>query len=108
LKGLSPEQLEVHEGALNDRNQLLAHSDSEAWDMRPFFFKGEAEKPMLVPLHSDVRAPLVHDTVVVLQGLCGKLMDRIADERAVLEGELAEFLPAVSLEDVAANSTDAG
>ena len=104
LKGLSAEELEVHQTALNDRNQLLAHSDSEAWNMRPFFFKGASGSPLLVPLHSDVRAPLVHDSVDVLQRLCGKLMDRIADERAILENELAEFLPAVTLEDVEASS----
>lgn len=109
VKGLSPDELEVHETAINDRNQLLAHSDSEAWNMSPFFLKGESGKPMFIPLHTDVRAPLVHDAVVVLQRLCRKLMDRIADERAALEKELVKYLPAVTLRDLEATfTTDAG
>ena len=55
---------------------------------------------MLVPLHGDVLAPLVHETVVVLRSLCQTLMDRIVDERAVLEKELALFLPEVALENI--------
>ena len=51
---------------------------------------------MLVPLQSDVRTPFL---VVVLRSLCQTLMDRIVDERAVLEKELALFLPEVALEN---------
>jgi hypothetical protein len=104
LNGLSTEELEVHQTALSDRNRLLAHSDSEAWNMRPFFFKSGSAKPMLLPLHRDVRAPLVHDPVDVLQRLCGKLMDRIFEERAVLEEGLAEILPGVTREELEADS----
>ncbi len=109
LRGLSCEELDLHQTVLKDRNQVLAHSDSEAWNMKPLFLKAASGRPMLVPLHSDVRAPLVHDSVDVLQRLCGKLMDRIAEERAILEKELAEILPAVTREELEANfRTDGG
>jgi hypothetical protein len=106
LKGLTTEQVEVHQTALDDRNQLLAHSDSEAWNMRPLLLKRTSGKATLLPLHSDVRAPLVHETVVVLRSLCETLMDRIVDERAVLEKEVAPFLPEVTLDNVDTNLTD--
>jgi hypothetical protein len=106
LRGLSSEELEVHRTAIEDRNTLLAHSDSDAWNLRLLFLRTtESGKATLLPLHNSVRAPLVHDAVVVLDALCTKLMDRIVEQRAILEKELAAVIPAVTLDDLAQNAT---
>ena len=106
LKGLSAGQLEIHETAMDDRNRLLAHSDSAAWAVSPYWFKTGTAKAMLAPSHRDARAPLVHEAVVVLQSICGQLMDRIMDERTHLEEELASFLPEVYFDEVQASIRD--
>jgi hypothetical protein len=100
LEVLSPEELEIHREALEDRNQLIAHADSSAWNMRLTLLAVEQSKPVLLPLHSYAHAPLVHDAVVHLQSACTKLMDRILEERRTLEREVGEFLPTVAIEVV--------
>jgi len=53
-----------------------------------------------VPLHSDTRAPLVHEAVEKLQGICTKLMELVFEERMRLEKELGDLLPAVSASEI--------
>lgn len=96
LRALSREEREVHAVALQDRNTMLAHSDSEAWDLRPFFLEGAAGRKTLVPLHSDTRAPLVHEAVERLRASCGKLMELVFEERMRIEKEVEDLLPSVT------------
>lgn len=100
LKGLTSEETEMHEAAISDRDTLLAHSDSDAWSMRIFFQEFPSGRKLLVPLSHDVRAPLTHDAVHTLRGICGKLMDQLMAERRVLERELADFIPVVTTEEM--------
>jgi len=99
LKRLTPEEKELHRVAMQDRNTLLAHSDSQAWNLRPFFLETGPGHRMLVPLHSDVRAPLVHAAVEQLQKMCTKLMDFLFEERMQLEKELTDLFPVTSAEE---------
>lgn len=96
VKALTAEERELHAVAMQDRNALLAHSDSDAWNLRPFFMETVPGRKFLVPLHSDARAPLVHEAVEKLQGMCTKLMELVSDERMRLEKELGDLLPTLS------------
>ncbi len=106
LKNLTPEERELHAVAMEDRNTLLAHSDSKAWNLRPFFLETTPGRRMLVPLHSDVRAPLVHQAVEQLQAICAKLMELVFQERMQLEKELADVLPAASASELLTQSSE--
>lgn len=103
VKILTSEERKIHTLAMQDRNTLLAHSDSDAWNMRPIFVETAPGRKVLLPLHHDVRAPLVHEVVERLNAICGKLMDLVFEERMKLEKELADMLPSVSAENLAAS-----
>ncbi len=94
LNLLTEDEKEVHETALEDRNTLLAHSDSRAWNLRPCFI-GEDDQRTLVPLSNDTRAPLVEAAVRTLLKICEKFMDHIIEQRKPLEKNLADYLPTV-------------
>jgi hypothetical protein len=85
---------------MEDRNTLLAHSDSEAWNLQPFFVKNASDHSMLIPLHNNTRAPLIHKGVELLARNCHKFMELIMAERECLEKELANLLPTVQISDL--------
>lgn len=94
LSLLTKEEKEVHEAALQDRNMLLAHSDSRAWNLKPVFI-GKNDQRILLPISNDPRAPLVETAVRTLLKICGKFMDHILEQRKPLEKDLADHLPTV-------------
>jgi hypothetical protein len=100
LKTFSSKEKEIHTAAMEDRNTLLAHSDSGAWNLRLFFLEMPAGRRMLMPLSHDVRAPLIHEAVQRLCDMCGKLMKLVFDERMRLEKELGDFLPTVKASEI--------
>ena len=100
LHVLSPDEKELHRLAMQDRNTMLAHSDSETWDLRTFFMETEAGRKVLLPVHNDTGAPLVHHAVAQLRGMCAKLMEVVFQERHRLEKDLADVLPTVTAEDL--------
>ncbi len=108
LRMLTKEECEVHDVAIEDRNTLLAHSDSEAWNLRTFFLETAPDRKILVPLHSDTRAPLIHEVVERLARNCCKLMELIMVERERLEKELAHLLPTVPASDLVDAAPDEG
>ena len=94
LATLTSEEREIPELALRDRNTLLAHSDSEAWALQPFFMEGTSGRKILIPSHHDARAPLIHEIVERLDAMCGKLIEAVFQERKLLEPDLESVLPA--------------
>ena len=83
--------------AIQDRNTVLAHSDSEAWNLRPIFHETTGKRRILVPLHNDTRAPLIRGVVEQLAKNCDKFMDVIMVERKRLEKGLADHFPKVKI-----------
>ena len=99
LRALTKEEREIHDVAIEDRNTVLAHSDSEAWNLEPFFVETAPDRKMLIPLHNYTRAPLIQKGVELLAGNCHKFMELIMVERECLEKELAHLLPTVRVSD---------
>lgn len=100
LKSLTHAERELHRTAIEERNTLFAHSDSEAWNLRPHLLETSPGSKILVPLHSDARAPFLHEVVERLLDMCIKLRESVFEERMRLEKELADEFPTVVLDDV--------
>jgi len=107
LASLTSEEKRIHELALRDRNTVLAHSDSEAWGLQPFFVVDPVSgRKLLHPSHYDVRAPLKHEIVERLDAICGKLMKALFRERKLLETELESVLPSGPLREMLGDDYD--
>jgi hypothetical protein len=98
LLGFSGDELSLHQVVMKDRNQLLAHSDSTAWNLRLSVVRSP-RRNMLVPLHRDTRAPLDEKHTRIFDGMAHKLREAVYKERRILEKELVDALPTLSLED---------
>ena len=101
LKTFNSKEKELHAVAMQDRNTLLAHSDSDAWNLRLFFLETAPGSRMLMPLSHDVRTPLIHEAVQRLHDMCGKLMELVFEERMRLEKELGDLIPTQSVSELA-------
>ena len=96
LGGFSSEERDLHEVVMKDRNEVLAHSDSAAWNLRLSVMRSPGHS-MLAPLHHDTTAPLKEEPTRMFNGMAIKLMEAAFAERLVLEKELIDVLP--TLED---------
>ena len=99
LAGLAPDERALHKVVMKDRNEVLAHSDHSAWRLRLSVVRSSGRRPMLVPLHQDVRAPLDEKHTRMFKEMAHNLMEAVFAERCVLEKELVDVLPTLSLED---------
>ncbi len=97
LKVLTKREREVHGIAMNNRNTLLAHSDSGAWGMRTGFVEYAPDKLYLLTQHRDVRAPLPSKIVRTLGIAAIKLRNAILAKRMTLEKELTSYIPIVNI-----------
>ena len=102
LESFGAKEKELHFTAMEDRNTLLAHSDSNAWNLRLFFWESTSGRKVFVPLSDDVRAPLIHEEVQRLHNMCGKLMELLFEERMRLEKELGDIFPIVKASEIIA------
>jgi hypothetical protein len=98
LAGFAPDERALHKVVMKDRNEVLAHSDHSAWHLRLSVITSSG-RPMLVPLHHDVRAPLDEKHTRMFNEMAHKLMEAVFAERCVLEKELLDALPKLSPED---------
>lgn len=97
IRIFSQEEKEVHEIVLRDRNTVLAHSDSQAWEMEPKIFR-RGGNDLLAPLHNDVHAPLKKEIVVLFSKMCEKLMAALFSERDNLELVLKPYLRVIDMD----------
>ena len=98
LRGFTPDEHALHKVVMKDRNKFLAHSDSDAWRLRLSVIRSPG-RTMLAPLHHDTTAPLDEEHMRMLNGMAHKLMNAVYAERVVLEKELVDVLPTLSLKD---------
>lgn len=85
LKVLTEEERRVHDVVIADRNTVLAHSDSDAWEMEPLVFRLGNGKETLAPMHNPVHAPLTREAMTSFNAMCAKLMEEVYKERQRLE-----------------------
>jgi hypothetical protein len=98
-RDLSEEEKEIHTVVIQDRNTLLAHSDSEAHDLRPQVLVVNNKK-ILIPWSNDPKAPLTKEATRIFQTLSAKLAERVFEERMKLEPILIHYFESVPIEDV--------
>ena len=99
LSGFAHDERALHQVAMKDRNELLAHSDHSAWRLRLCVIKPPGRIPTLVPFHRDTRAPFDEKHTRTFNGMAHQLMEAVLAERRALEKELLDVLPTLSLED---------
>ena len=87
LKGLSKPEKELHHIVMTDRNTVLAHTDSSAFNLRPQVWI-VGEKKFLLPLSNDTKAPLTRSLTEEFWLLTKKLRDKSFKQRMKLEQEL--------------------
>jgi hypothetical protein len=98
LRVLTPEERQVHDVVMDDRNTALAHSDADAWQMDPHIIKVRGRE-IFVPMHHDVHSPLLPEAMRTLHGMCNKLREAVFEERRRFEQELRPFLRVVEYDD---------
>ncbi len=98
LDCLTKKEKFLHNEIIEERNKIIAHSDSEAWDITPqYILIEETNNKILFPCHKDVRAPLLPQYVKMISEMSSKLMEEIFSRRMVLENELTDFFPIQSV-----------
>jgi hypothetical protein len=98
LRGFALDERALHKVVIKDRNEVLAHSDSTAWRLRLSVIRSPG-RTMLAPLHCDTTAPFDEKHTRMFNDMAHKLMDAVHAERVVLEKELVDVLPTLSLKD---------
>ena len=97
IRHLSESEKEMHDAILADRNTTIAHSDSEAWNMRPHYVD-IGGKHILVPLHHGVHRPFLRKPTERISRLANKQMEACFEAREILESELRPYIPVDSAE----------
>ena len=90
LKDVPQEEIEIHNVVLNDRNTLLAHSDSVAAQITPEVWN-IGDTCILIPLQNDRRAPLTLEATKTFFSLASRLFDKIVYEQKRLEPEMIPY-----------------
>ena len=98
LRSFSRDEREVHDTVMEDRNSVLAHSDSEAWNMDPQYLR-LGDDNVLLPLSAGVHRPLTQEATQRFNELSAKLTEAMFVERENLEKELGDYLPVIESED---------
>jgi hypothetical protein len=98
LRVLSEDERRMHVAVKDERDRVLAHSDSTAWELRPQVLRLRGNE-MLVPVHHDIHAPLTREGTGQFRIMCNKLMEACFEERIRLEPELMPFLKVIQPDD---------
>jgi len=98
VRSLTTAEKEIHEALMEDRKKVIAHSDSEAWNMRPHYQEING-RHILVPLHHGVHRPFLREPTERISQLAKKQMEKCLEERERLEIELKPHIPIESQEN---------
>ena len=96
LKILSPDELSFHNFLMQRRNQLIAHSDSQAIDIKFVIHTYEQHK-MIQPVRNRSSIALNHEQLKMFKNLSQKLLSYVANLRKEMEPEV---LPLLTEEDI--------
>lgn len=98
LQALTAEEHEIHATVMKDRDTVLAHSDSRAWEPRPQIHRVRG-RDILIPMFSYAHAPLTREVTEKFSAMCDKLREACFEERRRLEPELKRYLPVVEYDE---------
>jgi hypothetical protein len=107
LKEITEAEREIHQVVLKDRNTVLAHTDSNAADLKPEVWKIK-DKKILVPWQNDRLAPLNQEATNIFLSLVDRLQDKIRRERMKLEPELIDYLYEIPIEKILGDEINKG
>lgn len=94
LKVFNESEKEIHKSLIENRNSFIAHSDSDAINMNPFYIKFNDKKiDFLIPFQNEARAPYLINIVSKIRDMCEKLMEEAYRRRCILEKELQKYIP---------------
>ena len=92
---LNSEERDIHQVVMNDRNRVLAHSDSEALDVLPVVWKINDDNEMITPVKNWGLSPLTREATIIFSSAAKKLFQEVLRRREVLEPELKKYLKVV-------------
>ena len=99
LKILNPEEREVHQVVINDRNTMMAHSDADANEAIPLILEVNG-KDMVYPRNASPYAtPLLREAMQTLAGMSLKLQEHCFEKRMEMEPDMLPILPRAQIED---------
>ena len=101
LRGLSKDEKEIHDVVMSDRNSVLAHSDSSAFDLQPETWRIK-DRRILIPWVNDTKTALTREATETFQSLAKKMMERALSGRMRLETELIEIFDEIPIERILA------
>jgi hypothetical protein len=107
LKLLSPEEKEVHEIVLFDRNKYMAHTDAEAAALEPVRVQFEGQKELLMPLVEDRLAPLAEEPTRLILSASTKLLHAVVEERMKVEPSLLKHFRVARMDELFSGAGDA-
>ncbi len=102
LQVFTPEEWEIHAAVMEDRNTVLAHSDSRAWEPRPQIHRVRG-RDIVVPMFNYAHAPLTRAVTEQFVVMCDKLREACFEERVRLEPELKPYLPVIEYDEEEVN-----
>lgn len=91
IRALNSAERAIHEVVMQDRNKVLAHSDSEALQVEPVLWH-VAGRAMVLPIKNWGLAPLTEDATAIFQSAAEKLLMAMMEERQRLEPLLIPYL----------------
>jgi len=100
-KILNSEEREIHQIVLNDRNKVLAHSDSEALNVLPVVWKVNENIETIVPVKNWGLAPLTKEATIIFSSAAEKMFQEALRRRDLLEPYLKKFFKVVDTEGMA-------
>ncbi|END3386027.1 hypothetical protein ABL118_004683 [Vibrio alginolyticus] len=98
LKVLSSEELSLHKFLIQRRNQLIAHSDSQAIDIK-FVIHSFGETQMLQPVRNRSSVCLNLEQLEVFESMSLKLLSYVANLRNDMEPSIIPLLTKEHTED---------
>lgn len=93
LRELNLDELALHELIMNDRNKLLAHSDSEAVNLK-FIINKIDRFTLLQPIRNWSAAPLSKEHLNLFNKIAHKLLAYVAKQRHAQEDEIIPLFEA--------------
>src|SRR5881394_1195503 len=91
LQVLTPEERELHGTLLEERNTILAHSDSRAWEPQAYYMR-VGTHVTLIPSFVHVHSPFLPEVVQRIESMATRLMEACFAERERLEPEVKPYL----------------